>query len=604
MLDEARCTVKNEESYWSRRARRAYSRRTLLRAVAGTGAGLTALALAGCKSTGGTRSSTAPGTQAPATGAAARPSDKLLLGRSGTQPANETPRTGGTVTWAAGSNPPSLDPHRTSSAFTNDLLSPVLSRLLQYAPVWDSIQSLDRKIVPGLASSVESPDGATWTLKLQPNAKFHNVPPVNGHAVEAEDIKATFTRALASTNPSRGVFDMVDPNKIDTPSSDTVVLKLNYPYAPMQSLMASGTYCWMLPREALAGTYDLTKTVIGSGPFTLDKYTPDVALTYKKNPDYFEKGLPYIDNAQINIVPDANAQLAQFTAGHLARVTNIATSDLPTAQQQNPNADSIPLWEHGGEVIYFQLRDPASPFQDIKLRRALSLAVDRDAVGKATSADRYALSFNVTLDEGKWAIRSEDLPADTAQWYKYNPQMAKQMFDQFGLTGKSFKYLFPWPHPRGEPLRKAVQAIFSMLKTLPWDLNYVEIDYTREWVGGGKGVRYGNFPPTSLVVTGIEGSSGYDGYLYNWWDSHSSSGISGLNDAKFDSMIDKARTLTDESERLKAYLDIQQYLAAQMISVTGMPNGVVTTLLQPSVRNYSPGDTVSGHQLSRVWLKQ
>jgi len=598
----------DERSYWDRWRARRHTRRSLLGAAA-AGAGIGTLVLAGCKGT-----STAPSSQSGGSpragsgpsGPSARPSDQQLLSRAHPQPANDTPQPGGTVTWSAGANPPSLDPHRTSSAFTNDLLSPALSRLLQYAPVWDAVQALDRKVIPDLAASIESPDGATWTIKLQPSAKFHNIPPVSGHAVEAEDIKATFTRSLGQQNPSRGVFDMIDPNKIETPDAKTVVFKLNYAYAPMQSLMASGTYCWMLPREALAGSYDLTKTVIGSGPFSFDKYTPDVAINYKKNPDYYDKSLPYIDAAQINIVPDANAQLAQFTAGHLARVTNIASSDLPEAQKQNPQADSIPLWEHGGEVLYFQLRDPASPFQDIRLRQALSMAVDRDAIGKATSANRYALSFNVTLDEGKWAIRSEDLPADTLQWYKFNPQMAKQMFDQFGLSGKSFKFLFPWPHPRGEPLRKAVQAIFSMLQPLGWDLSYVEIDYTREWVGGGKGVRYGNFPSTSMIATGIEGSSGYDGYLYNWWDSKSSSGISGLNDAKFDASIDKARTLTDEAERLKAYLDIQQYLAANMISVTGMPNGVVTTLLQPSVHGYSPGDaaTVSGHSLARLWLKQ
>jgi peptide/nickel transport system substrate-binding protein len=594
-----------ELGYWDRRAGRRQTRRALLGAAA-AGAGLV---LAACKGTSkgaggsGAARSSGGGTSP---GAAGRPSDRQLLSRTRSQPANDTPQSGGTVTWAASANPPNLDPHRTSSAFTNDLLSPALSRLLQYAPVWDSVQALDRKIVPDLAASVESPDGATWTVKLQPNAKFHNIPPVSGHAVEAEDIKATFTRSLGQQNPSRGVFDMIDPNKIETPDAKTVVFKLNYAYAPMQSLMASGTYTWMLPREALAGSYDLAKTVIGSGPFTFDKYTPDVAVTYKKNPDYYDRTQPYIDGAQINIVPDANAQLAQFTAGHQARVTNIATADLPAAQKQNPQADSIPLWEHGGEVLYFQLRDPASPFQDVRLRRALSLAVDRDAIGNATSGGKYALSFNVTLDEGKWAIRSEDLPADTAQWYKYNPQMAKQLFDQFGLAGKSFKFLFPWPHPRGEPLRKSVQAIFSMLQPLGWDLSYVEIDYTREWVGGGKGVRYGNFPSTSMIATGIEGSSGYDGYLYNWWDSKSSSGISGLNDPKFDAAIDKARTLTDETERLKAYTDLQQYLAANMISVTGMPNGVVTTLLQPSIHGYSPGDaaTVSGHSLARLWVWQ
>jgi peptide/nickel transport system substrate-binding protein len=575
-----------------------------LRAAA-AGSGAFALALAGCKATTSTRS-TPSSTGGGATGAAARSSDRQFLARTGApQPSISSARRGGSVQWATGSNPPNLDPHKTSSAFLNDLLSPVMSRLLQYYPSYDSIGALDRKIVPDLAVSTESPDGATWTIKLQPNAKFHNVAPVNGHAVEAEDIKATFTRSLSAGNPSRGVFDMVDPAKIETPDAKTVVMKLNYAYAPMQSLMASGTYCWMLPREALEDKYDPSKVMIGSGPFLFDKYTPDVAVYYKRNPDYYEKDLPYLDSAQINIVPDQSAQIAQFTAGHLALLRVISTPDVDVVKKQNPDADTIPVWQHGGEVIYFQLRDPASPFQDIRARRALSLAVDRDAIGNALESGKFALGFNVTLDEGKWAIRSEDLPSDTAQWYQYNPTLAKQLFEQAGLSGKSMKFLFPWPHPRGEPLRKSVQAIYSMLKTLPWDLSYVEIDYTREWVGGGKGIRYGAFPNTSMVCTGIEGSSGYDGYLYNWWDSHSSSGISGLNDSKFDSMIDRARSLTNEADRLKAYLDIQQYLAANMISVTGMPNGIQTTFSHASQLNYTVGEAgIGGAALARVWTKQ
>lgn len=595
------------DSYWERLRAQRYGRRSVLR-VAGAGMGLAALALAGCK--GSTSTTTSPsGSSAGGsggTGAAARSSDRQFLTRTGSpQPSASSARRGGSVQWATGSNPPNLDPHKTSSAFLNDLLSPVMGRLLQFYPAYDSIQALERRVVPDLAVSTESPDGMTWTIKLNPTAKFHNIAPVNGHPFEAEDVKATFTRSLSQMNPSRGVFDMIDPAKIETPDAKTVVMKLNYAYAPMQSLMASGTYCWMLPREALAGSYDPGKVMIGTGAFTFDKYTPDVAVYYKKNPDYYDKNLPYLDSAQINIVPDASTQVAQFTAGHLAQIRNVSTTDVDQVKKQNPDADTIPVWQHGGEVIYFQLRDSASPFQDIRARRALSMAVDRDAIGNAIESGKYALGFNVTLDEGKWAIRVEDLPSDSAQQYKYNPAMAKQLFEQAGLSGKSMKFLFPWPHPRGEPLRKSVQAIYSMLKALPWDLSYVEIDYTREWVGGGKGVRYGAFPNTSMVCTGIEGSSGYDGYLYNWWDSHSSSGISGLNDPKFDSMIDKARTLTNEQERLKAYLDIQQYLAANMISVTGMPNGIVTTFNHNWQENFTVGEAgIGGAALARVWTKQ
>src|SRR5581483_1757334 len=100
--------------------------------------------------------------------------------------------------------------------------------------------------------------------KLRPDAKFHNVAPVNGHAVEAEDMKATFTRALnpATNNPNRGALDFINAAQITTPDKQTVVFKLNYPYAPFRSTLASPAYSLLFPREVLSGGYDPSKTVI------------------------------------------------------------------------------------------------------------------------------------------------------------------------------------------------------------------------------------------------------------------------------------------------------------------------------------------------------
>src|SRR5437762_587526 len=78
--------------------------------------------------------------------------------------------------------------------------------------------------VPGLAVSAESPDAITWTLKLRTDVKWQNVAPVNGHPFEAEDVKASWTRALTiKGNPFAGAIDMLDPTQITTPAKDTVI---------------------------------------------------------------------------------------------------------------------------------------------------------------------------------------------------------------------------------------------------------------------------------------------------------------------------------------------------------------------------------------------
>jgi peptide/nickel transport system substrate-binding protein len=153
----------SESSFWDRCSRARLGRRRLLSAAGASAA----LALAACGKT--TPSSSKPGPSA--SGAAA-------------------PQAGGTLMLRTGTNPPTLDPHRTTSGPTETVVGAVASRLLQYKTGADPKVAEDHEVLGDLAVSVETPDAVTWTVKLRPGARFQNVPPVNGHAVEAADIKA------------------------------------------------------------------------------------------------------------------------------------------------------------------------------------------------------------------------------------------------------------------------------------------------------------------------------------------------------------------------------------------------------------------------------
>jgi peptide/nickel transport system substrate-binding protein len=137
----------------------------------------------------------------------------------------------------------------------------------------------------------------TWTVRLKPDVHFHNVAPVNAHLVQADDVKGTFTRLFATpANPYRGILGgYLDPAQIQTPASDTVIFKLKYPYSPFSKALASTNYGWIFPREALAGSYDPAKVMIGSGPFWFVSYEPDVAVTLRRNPNWYQRGMPYIE---------------------------------------------------------------------------------------------------------------------------------------------------------------------------------------------------------------------------------------------------------------------------------------------------------------------
>src|SRR5206468_2081608 len=143
------------------------------------------------------------------------------------------------------------------------------------------------------------------------------------------------------------------------------------------------------------------------------------SLSYKKNPEWFDKGKPNVDAARLAIVPDPAQRLAQFTAGNLDAL-NVPIDDLDTMKKQNPKAEVIANWDPGDGHVYFQLGDPKSPFQDIRLRQAVSLAIDRATYGKVTLKDQWVQGFNVPQTLGKWALRMEGLSDDIAQWYRFD----------------------------------------------------------------------------------------------------------------------------------------------------------------------------------------
>jgi peptide/nickel transport system substrate-binding protein len=527
-----------------------------------------------------------------------------------TQPAGASvsPKSGGVLQLASANNPPTLDGNATSSLYTHDLLGMSMSRLLAFQTGPDYKTAENWEIVPEIALSAETADAITWTLKLRPDAKFHNLPPVNGHPVEAEDVKSSYVRAIAPNGANRSTFDMVDPGQIQTPDSHTVIFKLKYPYAPFKSMLAS-PYCWITPREAGAG-YDPGKTVIGSGPFVFDGYTPDVQYTVKKSPDFYDKGRPYIDGVHVAFAPDKSQTLAQFSGGHLDVLgagtpsTALVSDDLAPLQRDNPKAAAINAPGPNGFYIASQFRVPTSPFLDLRVRQAMSLAIDRDALGKAVIGSQYYLQPVESRRWGKWALSMEELTPDTAQWYKFDLAKAKQLLQAAGGTNLVLKFDETKPQPVGQVFYGSTETTYNMLAALPWKISLVTIDYNKEWVGGGKGVRYGNFPPDTIVMAGLEGASDVDEQLYSHFYSKSNKNIVGNQDPTLDAMIDKGRTIVDENERVKAYKEIQQYLAKQLYGIAGFPGWFTPTMVQPWVKNWTvnAGNGIGTEVFAKLWL--
>jgi peptide/nickel transport system substrate-binding protein len=573
-----------ESSYWASHRRLSLTRRRLLGVAA---SGITLAAGAACG------------------GASGRPA-----GTGTTSSPSQTPQPGGVFEASQKTSATTLDPHRTTSFYTEVPAGAVMSRLLRFKTGLDSKVGENHEVESDLAASVESPDAITWTVKLRPDARFHNVAPVNGRAVQADDVRLTFVRAVGTENPGRAGLDMIDGSQIQAPSPDTVVFKLKYPYAPFKTTLASATYSWIMPREGTNGGYDPAKQMIGSGPFVLDSYTPDVAFVLKKNQNWFEKSLPYADGVHLSIIPDAGQARAQFTGGHLDSLgdtggVQISSNDLESLKRDNPKAFVTKNAPGSGEQeLFFSLGDTTSPFQDVRLRRAVSMAIDRDAIAKAIYNNDAQRQYFVYLWLGKWAMGQNELPPDVSQYYKYDPAGAKKLLTESGFADVPFKLIFVTGY-LGAQYEQASQTVASMLSTAGFKVTAVQVDYQKDYIGGGKGIRYGNYERDMIISASPSGYDSADEFIFNYYDSKSTAGLSRLKDSTLDGMIDKARTLLDENERVKSYIDVQKYLADKVYTVAGFPTQSVYTMTSPRIMNYQHSVTYGylTESTTKLWLK-
>jgi peptide/nickel transport system substrate-binding protein len=527
-------------------------------------------------------------------------------GVSGPLPSGGTPKPGGTLQASAtAQNPATLDPQRSTVVDTMVPCSGALSRLLRFKTGLDPKLAENLESEPDLALSAESPDALTWTLKLRQDVKFHNVPPVSGRAFDANDVLMSFARELDTQSPGRGGLGMIDPNQIQAPDKYTVVFKLKYPFALFTNTLASPTYCWISPREAGSGVYDPAKQIIGTGPFIFQSYTPDVGFKFTRNPDYFVKGQPYIDAVNMPIIADASAQVAQFTSGHTDEFRAVRPNDLDSMRQSDAKATVIRSSPGGpSQVIYYQLGDPKSPWQDIRLRRALSMAIDRDSLAKAYFNSLTEPQFNVYLQLGKWALHQSDLPAEAAQYYRYDPAKAKQMLQASGFADMKFRLVY-FKGFVAPPYEEESVTIANMLRNAGFNVTAVEQDYQSDYINSGKGSRYGFYPNDEIIFSGPGSIGDPDGYIFNFFDSRYPNTITRLKDAKLEGMIDTARGTLDENARVKAYIDTQVYLADQMYSVSGLGQQYIFSMINPRIQNYQRALSYGyfAETYAKLWLQ-
>jgi ABC-type transport system substrate-binding protein len=176
------------------------------------------------------------------------------------------------------------------------------------------------------------------------------------------------------------------------------------------------------------------------------------------------------------------------------------------------------------------------------------------------------------------ALKLSDLDPSVARYYTYDPTQAKKLIDEAGATNFNFKFDYTINFaPKGPSYKTAAEMVNNMLNAVGVKTSLVPIDYLKDFIGAGKGSRYGNYPKDTLLFSGVAVFSDVDEVVYQYFDSHSTISEMQVKDPTIDSMLDKARTIVSEHERRPAYLNIEKYIASKLYAVAGLPQGYTYT---------------------------
>ena len=186
------------------------------------------------------------------------------------------------------------------------------------------------------------------------------------------------------------------------------------------------------------GDLKKVETAIGTGPFILERYEPNVKSVFKRNPDYYREGQPYVDGVEWLVVPDESTGLAMYRTGQIdcgpGTSWAVRQQDLDSLKKTSPQLMYLDFQSQSGHVI--TMRTDMPPFNDVRVRRAISHAIDRQALIEAVWG-RGEPTPAVSRGLAEWSLSIEQLGAG-AKYYQYDPKEAKRLLAEAGYP-KGFK---------------------------------------------------------------------------------------------------------------------------------------------------------------------
>lgn len=504
----------------------------------------------------------------------------------------------------------------------------------QHAYFYEGLASfnpiIDRKIFPYqmgftpeqylkgvLIEGWESTDSTTITVRVRKGIKWHKKPPVNGRELSAYDIKYSYDRILGTGSG----FGQPDPNwrgmantieKIIVTDNHTVQFHLKQPgFTVLYEILEGPIHPGQVPiiaREWVEqGDLENWENAVGTGPWMLTDYVPGRSLTFNRNPDYYysddryeQNRLPYIDTLKMVAMKDMDKAVESLKNGEIDMILDprggLTLQHGAGLAKTNPEIRQATLASSGHEL---SLRCDMEPFNDIKVRKALQMSIDRKAIAKnhyLGTVDGIPCGLASPLYK-EWITPYEKWQKKLRDEYSYNPEKARLFLKGAGYPD-GFKTNCLANTKDDIDLLNIIKGYFADIG-VDMDIKVVDFFDFRDIVQKGQYdqmVFSGNMalPFRPDIIINMRHSANGLNYTHN-------------NDPEYDDMVNSFKTAITQEQSQKLLNEADQYALRKHWAVNICPT-VAPVAWQPWVKGYV-GELVMrasqpGNYFAHFWIDQ
>jgi peptide/nickel transport system substrate-binding protein len=508
----------------------------------------------------------------------------------------QAPKRGGVLTMR-GWDPPHFDPHLTVSYKTHIAYSFTHSRLVKHK-AGPGLQPGVFSIEGDLAESWTQPNENTYVFKLRRGVRWQNKPPVNGRELDAEDVVYTLDR-FRTVKGNANVYMLAALDRIEALDRYTVKFTLKESYAWFLDILANPMAVCIVAKECIekmGGDLKKPEATVGTGPWMLDSYRPNVGMTLVRNPTYFVPGLPNIDRIEILVDEDKASRIAAFLTGKYDLGTEFpGTIDWTDWEVVKKGRRDLKTMMYPSNVMsHIYVRNDKPPFSDVRVRRAMSLAINRQAIIDATYEGNGAFNPPVPAALRDWSIPIDQL-GEGARYYKPDLAAARKLMAEAG-------------HPNGFPATMdfttyGSNVLVDQMQLVLKDLKSIGIEVklnTKEYGAYIATTFYGKYdsmafgPQTPFLEP--------DNFLYGQYYPGEIKNHGHINDPVVADMLIRQRRTQDPAKRREQIFDIQRYLAKQQYYVQ-IGSQIYNAVWNQALKNYGPNLGYDyGGRLMAAWL--